>query len=119
MIRVKRVYDSPAPEDGARILVDRLWPRGRTKAAARLDDWPQALAPSDALRRGYHAHPDGWATFLARYREELSAPEASAALAALKARARRETVTLLFASKNLSGNNADALALILKGRGEA
>ncbi len=119
MIRVKRVYDSPAPEDGARILVDRLWPRGLTKEAARLDDWPKALAPSDDLRRWYHAHPDGWATFLARYREELSAPEASAALAALKARARRETVTLLFASKNLSGNNADALALILKGRGEA
>ena len=117
MIRVKRVYDPPAPEDGARILVDRLWPRGLTKEAARLDDWPKALAPSDDLRRWYHAHPEGWDDFLARYREELAAPEANAALQTLKARTRRETVTLLYASKNLANNNADALALILKGRG--
>lgn len=112
MIRVKRVYDPPAPEDGARILVDRLWPRGLTKEAARLDDWAKALAPSDALRRWYHADPEAWDEFRTRYRAELATVEAAAALAALRRRAREGTVTLLFASKNLARNNADALALI-------
>ncbi|MBL8587123.1 MAG: DUF488 family protein [Methylobacteriaceae bacterium] len=116
MIRVKRVYDPPAPEDGARILVDRLWPRGLTKAAARLDDWAKPLAPSDDLRRWYHAHPEGWNRFCERYREELATPEAAQALAALRARAKAGTVTLLFASKNLVRNNADALAEIVAQR---
>ncbi len=110
---VKRVYDPPAPDDGARILVDKLWPRCLTKEAAALDDWAKALAPSDALRRWCHAHPDEWDAFRARYREELETPAAGAAMAALKARAKRGRVTLLFASKNLARNNADALAEFL------
>lgn len=112
-IKVKRVYDPPGPEDGARILVDKLWPRGLTKEAAALDDWLKALAPSDVLRRWYHAHPDEWDAFRVSYRKELEAPAAREALAALKARAKKGRVTLLFASKNLERNNADALAEFL------
>ena len=115
MIRVKRVYDPPAADDGKRVLVDRLWPRGLTKEAARLDDWAKALAPTDELRRWYHAHPEGWDEFRARYRSELRDGAAQDALAALRAAARKGAVTLLFSSKNLERNNADALAEILRG----
>ena len=107
---VKRVYDRPAPDDGARILVDKLWPRGLTKEAAALDDWAKALAPSHDLRRWFHAHPDEWDAFRDRYRKELETPAARDAMAALKARAKRGRVTLLFASKNLVRNNAEVLA---------
>lgn len=113
-IKVKRVYDPPAPEDGARILVDKLWPRGLTKQAAALDDWAKALAPSDALRSWFHAHRDQWDAFAARYRAELETPAAREALKALKARANKGRVTLLFASKEIDRNNATELAEILR-----
>ncbi len=69
---VKRIYAAPAPEDGARVLVDRLWPRGLTKQAAALDRWAKELAPSDALRRWFHASPQAWDEFRRRYRDELA-----------------------------------------------
>lgn len=71
MIRVKRVYDPPSPEDGTRILVDRLWPRGIAKAAATWDQWMKGLAPSDSLRRWFGHDPRKWRSFLKRYPEEL------------------------------------------------
>ena len=115
-IRLKRVYEPPARGDGARILVDRLWPRGISKESAALTEWMRDIAPSDALRRWYHAHPVQWPAFRKRYLAELAEPAASAALERLHEIAgRRATVTLLFASRNLERNNAVVLKDLLEG----
>src|SRR5277367_294564 len=71
LIGIKRVYDEPTPADGLRILVDRLWPRGVSKAAAKLDAWPRDLAPSTGLRVWYGHDPQRYAEFRRRYREEI------------------------------------------------
>lgn len=111
--RLKRVYDAPADEDGLRILVDRLWPRGLRKDAARIDHWLKEVAPSDALRRRFHARPQAWDDFRAAYAEEL---RDNPALAELRALARRERVTLLYASRDAERNNARVLAELLAGK---
>ncbi|WP_374370447.1 DUF488 domain-containing protein [Tabrizicola sp.] len=111
-IRVKRVYRAARVSDGKRILVDRLWPRGVSKDRARLDRWCKEIAPSDALRRWFHADPQSWAEFEQRYRAELAAePELVAELAALTA---TDVVTLLFGSKDEEHNNATVLAEVLQ-----
>src|SRR5437879_13387121 len=79
-VAVKRIYEKPARSDGARVLVDRLWPRGVKKSAAALDAWLRELAPSDELRQWFHSCPDGWAAFRKRYLKELSNAEAADAL---------------------------------------
>jgi uncharacterized protein YeaO (DUF488 family) len=113
---VKRVYEKPARADGARVLVDRLWPRGLTKAGAALDEWLRDLSPSDLLRKWFHARPMEWATFRKRYLKELSKPEAHDALEKLYRLAhRRKRLTLLFASKNEEHNNATVLQDLLNG----
>src|SRR5689334_12663143 len=71
MFRIKRIYDLPADDDGRRILVDRLWPRGLTKDGARLDEWLKEIAPSDELRKSFCHDPARWEEFRKRYREEL------------------------------------------------
>ncbi|MBV8653811.1 MAG: DUF488 domain-containing protein [Alphaproteobacteria bacterium] len=107
-IRLKRVYDPHAPEDGIRVLVDRLWPRGLKREAAAIDLWLKAVAPSDALRRWFGHDPRRWAEFRERYHAELRAnSEAIAPLRDLLARGK--TVTLLFAAKDMDHNNAVAL----------
>jgi uncharacterized protein YeaO (DUF488 family) len=116
-VAVKRVYEAPSPKDGERVLVDRLWPRGLTKSRAALDEWLRDLAPSDELRRRYHARSDQWSNFRKRYLKELSHPEAQAALRQLYLLARkRKRLTLLFASKNETHNNAIVLKELLEGR---
>jgi uncharacterized protein YeaO (DUF488 family) len=113
---LKRAYEKASPGDGARVLVDRLWPRGLTKAAARLDAWLRDLAPSDELRRWYHGRPAQWLQFRRKYLEELGQPEAASALAQLYDLARRsQKLTLVFASKNLERNNAVVLKELLDG----
>lgn len=107
--RLKRVYDPPAQEDGARVLVDRLWPRGLRKEAAALDRWLKDLSPSDALRRRVHGDPEAWDDFVAAYAVELEAPAAQAAVAELRALAAQGPVTLLYAAKRDDRNNAVAL----------
>ncbi len=115
-IRLKRVYDSPTRTDGARVLVDRLWPRGISKDSAKLTAWLKDLAPSDDLRTWYHARPSLWLTFRKKYLEELRAPEASAALEKLyELTEDNNCVTLLFASRNLDKNNATVLKELLDG----
>ena len=114
MFAVKRVYDPPSAQDGARILVDRLWPRGLTKEGAAIDDWIKALAPSNELRKWVHAHFEEWDEFRARYARELAAPEAQAAMEALRARANAGRVTLLFSSRDTERNNATVLAELLR-----
>jgi len=115
-VSVKRVYEKPARSDGARVLVDRLWPRGLSKQTASLDVWLKNLSPSDGLRRWFHAHPDQWLDFRKRYLKELSGPDAHAALEELYVMAgKRKHVTLLFASKNEEHNNATVLRDMLEG----
>ena len=107
MIRLKRVYDKASPEDGARFLVERLWPRGIKKTGLRIDAWRKDVAPSDALRRWFAHDPAKWNEFRRRYWEELSAhPEA---LAPLREAVRHGTVTLVYSSRDEEHNNAVAL----------
>ena len=107
MIRIRRVYDSPQPGEGARFLVDRLWPRGMKKETLGLEAWTKAAAPSDALRRWYGHDPKKWEDFQRRYRAELDAsPEAWQVI--LEA-ARHGPVTLLYSSRETERNNAVAL----------
>jgi uncharacterized protein YeaO (DUF488 family) len=103
-VRIKRVYDPPAKTDGLRILVDRLWPRGLSRAAAALDDWMPEVAPSAALRTWFGHDPARWTAFQQRYRRELAAnPDAVRALAA---RIRGHRATLLFGAKDVERNQA-------------
>lgn len=108
-IQVKRVYDPPAPDDGYRVLVDRLWPRGLTKERAAVDEWLREAAPSSDLRRWFAHDPTRWAEFKRRYFAELAAPAAREAVEHLRALAGRGTITLLYAATNEAHNNAVAL----------
>jgi uncharacterized protein YeaO (DUF488 family) len=115
-IVIKRVYEPPSVRDGARVLVDRLWPRGLSKEAADIDAWLRDLAPSDQLRKWFHARPHQWQAFRKRYLQELGEPQASTALNELYRLARKhKQVTLLFASKNTEQNNALVLKELLEG----
>ena len=115
MIRVKRVYEPAEEEDGWRVLVDRLWPRGLTKDRARVDVWLKDVAPSDGLRKKFHHQALGWPQFEKLYRNELSRKKDF--LAALKKMEKEHgTVTLLFGAKDKMNNQPVALAKILKGR---
>lgn len=112
MFHLKRVYDPPSPEDGFRVLVDRLWPRGLTKEAAALDLWAKELAPSDALRRWFATPEASFVAFRRRYEAELEeAPDD--ALDDLRRRARRGPVTLLYAKRDMQDNNAVVLRDVL------
>jgi len=113
-VAVKRVYESVSPSDGTRVLVDRLWPRGLQKSVAH--QWLRDLAPSDALRKWFHANLEQWSAFRKRYLKELAQPEAQADLQKLYRMAhRKKRLTLLFASKNEQYNNAVVLKDLLDG----
>lgn len=115
-IRLKRVYEEPSRTDGVRVLVDRLWPRGVSKEKAGIAHWFKDLAPSDELRKWYHAHPAQWPIFRKRYLEELDAPEALPALAQLLELANgRRTLTLVYASRMTENNNATVLKQLIDG----
>ena len=115
-ISLKRVYERASPADGARVLVDRLWPRGVSKRAAALDAWLKELAPSHALRRWFHARPRHWEMFRKRYLRELCQPAAEQALEELyELAARRRQLTLVFAARNPEQNNAAVLKQLLEG----
>ena len=108
-LRLKRVYDAPEPEDGTRILVDRLWPRGLTKDKARIDLWLKDISPSDALRQRFHGHPAEWDAFVTAYSAELRGEQAQQAAAVLFERLEQGPVTLLYAARDQQRNNAVAL----------
>jgi uncharacterized protein YeaO (DUF488 family) len=115
-ISVKRVYEKPVRADGARVLVDRLWPRGVRKDDAALDCWLRDVAPSDDLRKWYHSKPEQWVAFRRRYLKELAQPAAAAALAEIeKLVTSKKQVTLLFASRSEDRNNATVLRDLLAG----
>jgi uncharacterized protein YeaO (DUF488 family) len=112
-VRVRRVYDPPAGDDGARVLVDRLWPRGLTKGAAHLDEWCKQVAPSTELRRWYGHDPDRFAEFARRYRAELAEPDRAAALARLRELAGDRGLTLLTGTRQPDISEAAVLAGLL------
>jgi uncharacterized protein YeaO (DUF488 family) len=115
MIQTKRVYEKPSKEDGFRILVDRLWPRGLTKEKAHVDLWMKEIAPSDELRKWFHHEDMNWSEFVKRYNAELA--KKNQLLSELKKlETKNGTVTLLFGSKDEMQNQAVVLADKLKGK---
>ncbi len=111
-IRTKRAYDAPAKSDGVRILVDRLWPRGISKENACIDHWIKSIAPSDGLRKWYHAHMDAWEEFQRRYVAELDDnPEG---VDELRAAMTGKVATFVYSSKEETHNNATALKTYLE-----
>ena len=113
MLRVKRVYDKPEKEDGWRVLVDRLWPRGMTKEVAKIDFWMKEVAPSDALRKSFCHDVNKWLEFQKRYRAELK--QKKELLSELKKIEKEHgTLTLLFGAKDTEYNQAVVLAEVLK-----
>lgn len=113
-VRVRRIYDDPADDDGIRVLVDRRWPRGVSKTRAALDDWCTDVAPSDALRKWYGHAPERFDEFESRYRKELEAPERASALTYLRLMTARSRLTLLTATKQSEMSQAAILAEILR-----
>lgn len=113
-IRIRRVYDEPSSEDGTRVLVDRIWPRGLTKEAANLDDWIKDVAPSTELRKWYAHDLDKFPQFRSRYRAELQAPARRQAVGRLRELATDRPLTLLTASKDLDHSQATVLADVLR-----
>jgi uncharacterized protein YeaO (DUF488 family) len=109
-IRVRRVYDKPSPEDGARVLVDRVWPRGMRKDTARLDEWAKDVAPTTELRTWYQHDPAKFGEFRRRYTAELAEPGAREA----RALAADRPVTLLTATRDLDLSQAAVLARLLR-----
>lgn len=112
-VRVGRVYDERTPEDGARVLVDRIWPRGLTKKQADLDEWCRQVAPSAALRKWYGHDSERFAEFGRRYRTELDDPERAEALQHLHEFAQQRTLTLLTATRHAEISAATVLADLL------
>ena len=113
-VRVRRVYEDPEPADGARVLVDRIWPRGLTKAKAALDDWCKDIAPSDQLRQWYGHEPGRFGEFSRRYQRELQDPDRAQALAHLRELAARRQLTLLTATRQPEISEAAVLAGLLR-----
>lgn len=112
-VQVKRIYDPAAPDDGHRVLIDHVWPRGVSRERARLDEWARELAPSDELRTWFDHVPERFPEFRSRYRAELAGH--ADALQALRERARDGRLTILYAARDTEHNNAVVLAELLRG----
>jgi uncharacterized protein YeaO (DUF488 family) len=110
-ITIKRIYEPAVPQDGYRVLVDRLWPRGISKEMARIDLWLREIAPSNELRRWFNHDPKKWKTFSTRYRKELR--EKPELVMTLKQQAQRKPLTLLYSAHEEKFNQAAALCEIL------
>lgn len=110
-VQIKRAYDAPSADDGYRVLIDRMWPRGVARERARLDEWARDLAPSADLRRWYGHDPDRFEEFRDRYRAELE--QQSEAVADLRRRARSQRVTIVFGARDAEHSNAAVLAELL------
>lgn len=110
----RRIYEDPTPDDGTRVLVDRVWPRGVSKERAHIDEWLKAVAPSTELRSWYGHDAARFDEFVKRYKAELKEPERAAAFAHLKALAKESHLTLLTATKELPLSQAAVLAKLLR-----
>lgn len=116
-IRIKRAHEPAGRADGRRVLVDRVWPRGVSRESARLDDWLKDVAPSTKLRKWFGHDPERWTEFRRRYHRELD--DQDERIDELKRLAKRGTLTLVFAAKDETHNNAVALKEYLTGRAAA
>jgi uncharacterized protein YeaO (DUF488 family) len=112
MIKLKRAYEKPAKDDGERILVERLWPRGVTKTKAKLDLWLKDVAPSTELRKWFGHDPDRWIEFRQRYRKELK--QKADQIKLLRRKAREGTITLIYAARDEAHNGALVLKQFLQ-----
>lgn len=115
-IRVARVYDDPSRDDGERILVDRVWPRGFKKDDPRVGRWFKDAAPSKELRTWYNHQPERFDEFVTRYQDELHTAEGSSAFKELRELTKGRTVTLVTATKDVDGSQAAVLAKLLNKR---
>lgn len=114
-ILLKRAYEQPCSADGFRVLVDRLWPRGKKKADLRLDAWAKDIAPSTELRKWFNHDPGRWPEFCTRYKAELAAPKMKDAIAQLVHAAQaHSTMTLIYGAKDTVHNEAVVLRPIFK-----
>lgn len=111
-VRTKRAYDEANADDGYRVLIDHVWPRGVSRERAQLDGWERELAPSDELRKWFDHVPERFAKFRSRYREELASH--SEQVEVLRRRAREETVTIIYAARDAEHNNAVVLAELIR-----
>ena len=113
-VQTKRAYETPSPQDGYRVLVDGLWPRGLTKEKLRVDEWMRAIAPSATLRKWYGHKPEKWEEFRRRFRAELEKPPRKELLDELIKRARKEKVTLVFGARDAQHSNATVIAEMIR-----
>lgn len=113
-VQIKRVYEKPSRQDGFRVLVDRLWPRGLSKQTARVDAWMKDIAPTDSLRRWFGHRPERWAGFEKKYSAELAKNDTVELLRRMVKK--EKTVTLLFAAKDMEHNNAVVLQALISRR---
>jgi len=109
---IKRIYEQPTADDGYRVLIDRLWPRGIKKQDAQIDEWLKEIAPSTGLRKWFNHEPEKWETFMRKYAEELQASSAYQSLQSLIEQHGR--VTLVYAARNEQFNHAAALQQMLR-----
>jgi uncharacterized protein YeaO (DUF488 family) len=112
-LQLKRIYDDPAPTDGFRVLVDRLWPHGVSKEDAKIDLWLGGIAPSPGLRKWFNHDPARWSEFLDRYFAELD--EQPEVITELFQKGTTGQITLLYAAKDVRHNHALALKMYLEG----
>ncbi len=111
MIKIKRIYEPSSTDDGKRIYIDRLWPRGMKKEEVKIDEWLKEISPSDALRKWFGHDPSKYAEFKRRYTKELE--KHSETLERIRKEGKKETVTLLFSAKDVEHNNATVMREIL------
>ena len=114
-IAIKRAYEAASAEDGYRVLVDGLWPRGTTKGQLKIDAWMREIAPSASLRKWYGHKPEKWEEFRKKYRTELANPPRKVLFDELVERARKGPVTLIFAARDAERSNATVIAEIIQG----
>lgn len=117
MVKIKRVYEPASDEDGKRILIDRLWPRGMKKEEAKIDEWLKEIAPSNELRKWFAHDPEKWQEFRKRYRQELK--DKAEIIKRLRKEAQKETITFLFSAHDTEHNNAVALKEVIGQRTQA
>lgn len=115
-VSVKRAYEKPAPGDGFRVLVDRLWPRGLTKEKLKIDEWMKEIAPSPELRQWYGHEVEKWAEFRKRYQSELAKSPARELLEELAVRAGRGKVTLVIGARDIEHANGAVIAEIIEAK---
>ncbi len=111
MIKIKRIYDPASPEDGKRVYIDRLWPRGMKKEEVKIDEWVKEISPSDTLRKWFGHDPSKYAEFKRRYAKELE--KHSEILERIRKKGKRGIVTLLFSARDAEHNNATVMKEIL------